>query len=62
MDDAPPWLVDQHPVQVRLDPRQLAGDVLPQRGVVAQLLGADAPDGLLGLLDQGVELLRCCRR
>src|SRR5262245_48790653 len=49
--------INQESVKDRLDSGQLRRDLLPQRAVVAQLLGLNALNNPLGLANQLVELL-----
>ena len=49
--DTPPGPLDQHPVQGRLDLRQLRRDPLAQALAVAQLLGVHPPHRTLRPLD-----------
>src|SRR5262245_41897548 len=56
-DQLPPRPLDQQPLQLRLQPAHLGGDVAAQAGVAAQLPGRDALDQALGLSHQAVQLL-----
>ena len=55
--NSPPRSIDQHSVERGLDAGQLRGNLLPQTGVVAQLLRLDTTNGALGLGHKAVELL-----
>ena len=56
-EDVPPRTVHQQAIEHALHAGHFRGNVLPQAGVVAQVLRLDAADDPLGVGHQAVELL-----